>query len=69
MNEQDKSDEQKLASKVFDNSDFGYYKVNIERPKRLKSQLRDNLIEGLKYDKALIEPMKWAYQEFGDKCL
>ena len=67
MNEQDKSDEQKLASKVFDNSDFGYYKVNIERPKRLKSQLRDDLIEGLKYDKALIEPMKWAYQEFGDK--
>jgi len=65
MNEQDKNDEQKLASKLFDNSDFGYYKVNIERPKRLKSQLRDDLIETLRYDKALIEPMKWAYKEFG----
>ena len=65
MNEQDKNDEQKLASKLFDNNDFGYYKVNIERPKRLKSQLRDDLIETLRYDKALIEPMKWAYKEFG----
>jgi type I restriction enzyme M protein len=65
MNEQDKDDKQKLASKLFDNSDFGYYKVNIERPKRLKSQLRDDLIETLRYDKALTEPMKWAYEEFG----
>jgi type I restriction enzyme M protein len=66
MKVQDKDDEQKLASKVFDNDDFGYYKVNIERPKRLKSQLRDDLIETLRYDKALIEPMKWAYKEFGE---
>ena len=66
MNEQDKSDKQKLASKVFDNSDFGYFKVNIERPKRLKSQLRDDLIKTLRYDKTLIEPMKWAYKEFGE---
>ena len=67
MKVQDKDDEQKLASKVFDNSDFGYYKVNIERPKRLKSQLRDDLIETLRYDKVLVEPMSWAYQEFGNE--
>ena len=67
MNEQDKDDEQKLASKVFDNSDFGYYKVQIERPKRLKSQLRDDLIESLRYDKSLIEPMSWAYENFGSE--
>jgi len=66
MNEQDKKDIQKLASKVFDNSDFGYYKVNIERPKRLKAQFRDDLIETLRYDKALIEPMSFAYENFGD---
>ncbi len=65
MQVQEKDDTQKLASKLFDNSDFGYYKVNIERPKRLKSQLRDDLIETLRYDKALIEPMTWAYKEFG----
>ncbi len=67
MKVQDKNNEQKLASKVFDNSDFGYYKVNIERPKRLKSQLRDELIETLRYDKSLIEPMTWAYESFGNE--
>lgn len=67
MNPQDKDDEQKLGSKIFDNIDFGYYKVNIERPKRLKSQLRDDLIETLRYDKSLIEPMAWAYKEFGNE--
>ena len=67
MKTQEKDNEEKLASKLFDNSDFGYYKVNIERPKRLKAQLRDDLIENLRYDKALIEPMSWAYEEFGDE--
>jgi type I restriction enzyme M protein len=59
-------DTQKLASKLFNNSDFGYYKVNIERPKRLKSHLCDDLIETLRYDKTLLEPMTWAYKEFGN---
>ena len=27
-----------IAAQVFDNEDFGYYKVTIERPKRLKAQ-------------------------------
>jgi len=55
-----------IASKIFNNSDFGYYKVNIERPKRLKSQFTEEKIETLRYDKALLEPMQWAYAEFGD---
>ena len=55
-----------IASKIFTNSDFGYYKVNIERPKRLKSQFTQEKIEALRYDKALLEPMQWAYGEFGD---
>jgi len=55
-----------IASKIFNNSDFGYYKVNIERPKRLKSQFTEGKIETLRYDKALLEPMQWAYGEFSD---
>jgi len=55
-----------IASKIFHNSDFGYYKVNIERPKRLKSQFTEEKIEKLRYDKSLLEPMQWAYAEFGD---
>ncbi|WP_317618685.1 class I SAM-dependent DNA methyltransferase [Elizabethkingia anophelis] len=51
LSEQEKEGEQKLASKVFDNADFGYYKVNIERPKRLKAQFTEEKIEVLKWDK------------------
>jgi len=65
---EDELDGKKIASKIFDNSDFGYYKVNIERPKRLKSQFRDELIETLRFDKAIEEPMKWCLEEFGDEC-
>jgi type I restriction enzyme M protein len=55
-----------IASKVFDNSDFGYYKVTIERPKRLKSQFSTERIADLRFDKSLREPMEWAFQEYGD---
>ncbi len=58
----------KISSKIFDNSDFGYYKVNIERPKRLKAQFRDDLIETLKYDKTLEEAMIWCEQEYKEEC-
>src|SRR5690554_217934 len=34
-----------LEAKVFDNEDFGYYKVTIERPKRLKAQFTEEKIE------------------------
>ena len=56
-----------IAAKVFDNSDFGYYKVTIERPKRLKAQFTEEKIQDLRFDKTVTEPMKWAYEEFGDK--
>lgn len=59
-------EEQSIASQVFDNTDFGYYKVTIERPKRLKAQLSNTKIETLRFDKALKEPMQWAYETYGE---
>jgi type I restriction enzyme M protein len=59
--------EEGIASKVFDNTDFGYYKVTIERPKRLKAQFTKERINSLRFDKALREPMEWAYEEFGEE--
>jgi type I restriction enzyme M protein len=67
-NSDDEIDGKKISSKIFDNSDFGYYKVNIERPKRLKAQFRDDLIETLKYDKTLEEAMMWCKQEYKEEC-
>lgn len=61
-----KADED-IASQVFDNSDFGFYKVTIERPKRLKAQFSEERIAQLRFDKQLKEPMVWAWGEFGDK--
>jgi type I restriction enzyme M protein len=56
-----------IASKVFNNADFGYYKVTIERPKRLKAQFTVERIEELRFEKTLREPMEWAYAEFGEE--
>ena len=56
-----------LAAKVFKNSDFGYYKVTIERPARLKAQFTEDRIVDLRYDKSLAEPMQWAYETYGEK--
>ena len=56
-----------LAARVFHNSDFGYYKVTIDRPARLKAQFTDDRIAALRFDKSLKEPMQWAYETFGEK--
>ena len=60
------NEEEGIAAKKFDNADFGYYKVTIERPKRLKAQFTAERIAELRFDKSLREPMQWAYESFGD---
>jgi len=53
--------------KWFDNADFGYWKITVERPLRLKSQLKRSAIEGLRFatgDEALRNEM---YAKHGDK--
>jgi len=59
-------DEQGIAAQVFDNRDFGYYKVSIERPDRRKAQFSPERIETLRVDKALREPMAWAWGQWGE---
>ncbi|MEC4748566.1 class I SAM-dependent DNA methyltransferase [Methylomicrobium sp. Wu6] len=60
------ADNSGIAAQVFDNRDFGYYKVNIERPDRRKAQFSAELIETLRFDRSLREPMQWIYSEWGD---
>lgn len=62
-------EEQGVAAQLFDNTDFGYYKVTIERPKRLKAQFTDERIAELRFDKTLKEPMMWAYETYGDNII
>jgi len=61
-----REDETGIATQVFDNADFGYYKVTVERPKRLSAQFTKERIETLRFDKSLKEPMQWAYTTFGE---
>ncbi|CAM3169116.1 site-specific DNA-methyltransferase (adenine-specific) [Vibrio neptunius] len=56
-----------IASQVFDNEDFGYYKVTIERPDRRKAKFTQEAIATLRFDKQLSEVMKYLYSEYGDK--
>ena len=56
-----------IASKVFRNSDFGYYKVNIERPDRRKAKFTPEAIAPLRFDKSLSEVMEHLFEEHGDK--
>lgn len=62
----DNDPEDALEAMMFDNSDFGYYKATIERPKRLKSQFTAARVASLRYDNRLQEPMQWAYEQYGD---
>lgn len=54
-------------SKVFDNQDFGFYKVTVERPLRLLAQFTPERVATLRYVPALAEVMEWAYGEWGDE--
>ena len=56
-----------LAAKVFENTDFGYYKVIINRPARLKAQFSSERIADLRFDKSIKEPMQWAYEHYGER--
>jgi len=56
-----------IASKVFNNEDFGYYKVNIERPDRRKAKFSPEAIAPLRFDKSLAEVMEHLFEEHGDK--
>ncbi len=65
--EQDeKGEDTGIAAKVFSNSDFGYYKVTIERPDRRSAQFTKERIAPLRFDKAFAVPMEWIYEQWGD---
>ncbi|WP_347217016.1 class I SAM-dependent DNA methyltransferase [Chryseobacterium sp.] len=65
-NRDEKLNDSPLNIKRFKNSDFGYFKVNIERPKRLRSQFTKEALEVLRFDKALARPMQTLYELYGD---
>jgi len=65
--EVEREGDDRLAAKLFDNTEFGYYKVTIERPARLKAQFTQERIAELRYDKTLKEAMEYAFTTYGDQ--
>lgn len=63
----ERASEDGLTAKVFSNSDFGYYKVSIDRPARLKAQFSAERLAELRFERSLKEPMQWAYETYGEK--
>jgi type I restriction enzyme M protein len=53
-------------SKIFPNAAFGYWKVTVERPLRLVSQLTLPAIESLRFASGDAEIRSVLYDEFGD---
>ena len=56
-----------IASQVFRNEDFGYYKVTIERPDRRKAQFSKERIASLNYDKQFSDIMEYLMPKYGNK--
>ncbi|WP_071795151.1 type I restriction-modification system subunit M [Natronohydrobacter thiooxidans] len=56
-----------VAVQIFDNTDFGYHKVTIERPDRRRAQFSAERLKPLRFDKSLREPMEHLWAEHGDK--
>ena len=54
-------------SKIFPNAAFGYWKVAVERPLRLHSQLSIKAIESLRFASGDENLRAQLYEEFGDK--
>lgn len=54
-------------SKVFNNRDFGYYKVTVERPLRLAAQFSPERIATLRFAPSMQAIMEWAYSKYGDE--
>ena len=57
----------KVKSKVFDNADFGYYKVTVERPLRLAAQFTEERLGALRFSSRLQDLMERVYEQWGDE--
>jgi len=55
-----------MAVQIFDNRDFGYYKVTIDRPDRRRAQFSEARLAPLRFDKSLREPMQHIYDTHDD---
>lgn len=61
------NDPQGIAVQIFDNKDFGYHKVTIERPDRRSAGFSAERLAPLRFDKSLRVPMEHLWEEHGEQ--
>lgn len=54
-------------SKVFNNRNFGYYKITVERPLRLAAQFSPERIATLRFSPGMQDIMAWVHAKYGDE--
>lgn len=64
---QEATDDCPIVSKVFNNDDFRYYTVTIERPLRLRAQFSALKVDELLFDNKDLEFTKYLYQTYGEE--
>lgn len=64
--QKDADTESPLVAKIFDNDDFRYNHITVERPLRLRSQFSREAVEEMLYDKSQYDITKWMAEEFGN---
>ena len=57
----------RVTSKIFDNDDFRYYSVTVERPLRLRCQFNDEAIDNLLFDGSQFDVSTWLYGKYGEQ--
>ncbi|MCR5408597.1 MAG: type I restriction-modification system subunit M [Bacteroidales bacterium] len=62
----DADDASPLVAKIFDNDDFRFNHVIVERPLRLRSKFSEEAVQDLLYDKSQYDITKWMADEFGN---
>lgn len=55
-----------LKAQVFDNKEFGYWKVTVERPLRKSAQFSAERIAALRFEKSLATEMEWIFAQWGE---
>lgn len=55
-----------IKSQVFDNREFGYWKVTVERPLRKSAQFSAERIAPLRFDKSLATEMEGIHSQWGE---
>lgn len=57
---------EKEQSKIFPNEEFGYWKITVERPLRLRSQFTKERVEALRFSSGEAETRELLYEALGE---